>query len=1033
MIRYFADHPTAANVLMIAIIILGIVSLPALKRETFPEIKPDKVQVTVVYPGASANEVEKAICNRLENATDGISFLEEQQCVALDNTAIMTLTMIETASIKQFLDDVKSAVDEITDFPAEAEDPIIKELGRTETVVVIAVTSNLTWSELKALAENYRDKLLALPKVPIVEVSGFSEHEFIVLVKPEVLHQYRLSIEDIARLIRSQAIDLPAGTIKSKDQYYQIRFNNERTTVKALMDLVITFNDKGGRIRLGDIATVKDSFQREESQVYVNGKPAALLTISKNRTDDTLEVYQAVKAFVDAENAKLPASTRLVVTRDVASIVQDRLNLLLKNGWQGLFLATLALFLFFTWRYTIWVAAGLPISFLGGLVVMSVLGVSINMISMVALLMAIGILMDDAIVISESIETEFRKGKSTLQAAVDGVRKVARGVISSFITSAILFGSLLFLQGEMGQIMRILPMVLLSVLTISLLEAFLILPHHLKHSLDKRKEQGLSKWRQRFEAKFENLRERVGRLGDWSIRNRYLAVGSVLFVFIVTVSLVPSGILKFKAFPDIEGNIMEARVLMPQGTPFAKTREVVESLVTSLKSLEKTLPREKHGKLVRNVKILYGQNQDAGEEGPHLATISLDLLEAEKRVATLSQLKDAWEKASPTHPEAVSIQFKEPTLGPAGQAISIRLIGENLKQLTQASWELQRWLKGYKGVSNIMDDLRPGKPNFSIQLLPNALSSGVDVQRIASQIRAAYQGVKVSDVYKGREAYEINVKLDASMTNSIREMATLPIVTKEGKTIPLNAIARLVPTRDYSRIVRINHRRTVTVTGDVDAKFANTIEVIRNARKKVIKKLEERFPNITFQYEGEVKRGAETNRSVLSGFLVGILGVYLLLSLQFRNYREPIVVLINIPLALTGVILGHIVMGLDLTMPSIIGFVSLAGVVVNDSILLVEFVKYRSREGLNLHDAASQAVRDRFRAIFLTSITTVAGMLPLLSETSLQAQVLVPLVASVVFGMIASTFLILLVLPASYAIFEDLGFLKIAENSKPER
>lgn len=1028
MIRFFAAHPTAANILMFIIVLSGIAALPNLNKETFPEIKLNQVQVTVPYPGASASEVEEGICNRLEDSTDGVSFLDERRCEARDNVGIMVLVMQETGDLQKFINDINSAVDGITDFPEDIEDPIIDELGRTTPVVSVAIAAKLSPPELKALAEHYRDRLLALPQVPMVDVSGFSTHEFSVRIKAETLRRYQLSIQDIANLIQQQAVDLPAGILDAEQRSYQIRVENQRRSVDELVNLVILSNEKGGRLRLGDIATISDEFTDEEVRVELNGRPAALLKVSKNTSDDTLTVFNAVKEFVKTENTRLPETTRLVITQDSASIVQDRLNLLLTNGWQGLLLATIALFLFFSWRYTFWVALGLPISFVGGLMLMSLFGITINMISMVALLMAIGILMDDAIVISESIENEYQDDKSPLQATVDGIAKVGRGVLSSFATSAMLFGSLLFLKGDMGQVMGVLPVVLLSVLTISLVEAFLILPHHLKHSLEKHHDQFKAGWRQKFEQKFENLRAEVGKLADLAIQYRYLTVGTAIGLLVITISLFPAGFIKFKAFPDLEGNVLEARILMPQGTPFNRTEAVVAELLANLQKAQQQLPAEDEGDLIKHIQVFYSNNADAGEEGAHLATISLDLLDSEKRNTSLNELRRLWLQTTSSIPDAVSIQFKEPTLGPAGQAISIRLQGNDLQQLSKASWELQTWLNGYPGVSNVMDDLRPGKPQFTVSLLPGSLASGLNAQQLAQQLRAAYQGVKVDDVYKGREAYEINVKLDTDREHALRDFEQLSLFNNQGVDIPLSAIANISEKREFSRIIRINHQRTVTISGDIDADVANTNEVINDTRERFLNDLQQRYPGMYISLEGEVKNSQETNTSVIIGFILGISGVYFLLSFQFRNYREPLVVLMNIPLALIGVVWGHKLMGLDITMPSMIGFVSLAGIVVNDSILLVEFVKRRCLEGMALHDAAGQAVRDRFRAIFLTSMTTIAGMLPLLSETSLQAQVLVPLVASVVFGMMSSTVLLLLVLPAAYAIMEDLGVREIEED-----
>ena len=463
------------------------------------------------------------------------------------------------------------------------------------------------------------------------------------------------------------------------------------------------------------------------------------------------------------------------------------------------------------------------------------------------------------------IETEFRNGSKPLVAAVDGIRKVGRGVLSSYFTSAMLFGSLLFLKGDMGQVMGVLPVVLLSVLTVSLIEAFLILPHHLVHSLQHHREQGRAAWREGFENRFERLRAGVGRLADRAIEYRYLTVGAALGLFVITVSLFPAGQMKFQAFPDLEGNVLEARIIMPQGTPLARTEAVVARLLQSLGEASAQLPPEREGDLVRHVQVYYSQNADAGESGAHLATISLDLLDSERRDTSLNTLRRAWLERAGAIPDALSIQIKEPALGPAGQAIAIRLQHDDLDLLSRASWELQTWLQGYAGVSNVMDDLRLGKPQFTVSLQPGALSSGLNAQQLARQLRAAYQGVKVDDVYRGREAYEINVRLDTDRANALRDFEQLALFNERGVDIPLGAIARIDETRGYSRITRIDHRRTVTVIGDVDTEIANTNELIGDTRQRFFPELASRYPGLVVGLAGEVENARETNLSVLTG------------------------------------------------------------------------------------------------------------------------------------------------------------------------
>jgi len=1044
MIRYFAAHPTLSNILMMAIIALGLNSLTKLNKESFPLLKPSKVQVTIVYPGASPYDVEDGICNPLEDATDGISFLKEQECDARDNMGIFTLEMQETGNLREFTDDIKTEIDAITNFPENIEDPVIKQLGRINPVANIAITSeNLSSSELKALAEYYRDRLIALEEIPIIAMDGFSTHQLQVLIRPDTQQKYNLSVENIAQLISAQALELPAGTLEATETSYQIRFDNIKKTARQLTDLVLINTPEGGEIKLGDVARITNQFDKPEVRIELNGDAAALLKISKNPIDDTMKVADALTEFVAIENKILPSGTQLTIVNDGSILVRDRLKLLLTNGWQGLVLATMMLLLFFSWRYTFWIALGLPISFLGGLALMVLFGISINMISMVALLMAIGILMDDAIVLSEIIDHEYRKGKSPLDAVVDGTQKVFRGVFSSYLTSAFLFGSLLMMKGDMGQILGVLPVVLLSVLTISLIEAFLVLPHHLKQSLQHTHHKAQSKFRQKFESLFESFRRLVVRISQTAVKFRYLTVAISLSLLILSIGLIATATVKFKAFPDLEGNNLEARILLPQGTPLAKTEHIIDVLLKSLEKTNKSLSQYEKQELIENIQVSYGMHGNVPENGTHLATMSIDILNTEKRQTKMDDLIKSWKQNTPILPDVLNIQYKESKVGPAGRAIHIRLSGTQLEQLSKSSWQVQNWLRGYQGVNNLLDDLRPGQPQYSIQLKPGALAAGVDSRSVASQLRSAYLEIKISEIYKGREAYEIIAKLDTQSeqygndqnafqkrvkNSNLRAFDNFIVFSKTGKAIPLSSVATIHEKRAFSRIGHINHQRSVNIYGDVDADVANTSEVIKDLQNKFLPLLQKDYPEITFKFKGEVENGTETRMSILSGFGLGAFAVFLLLSLQFRNYREPLIVMMNIPMALIGAIWGHFIMGLDFTLPSMIGFVSLAGVVVNDSILLVEFIKFRVAEGLTFHDAANQAVSDRFRAIFLTSITTIAGMTPLLFETSTQALILVPLVTSIVFGMISSTLLIMLVLPAMYAIMEDIGFIKLAEN-----
>ena len=1033
MIRFFAAHPTAANLLMLLFMVLGIVTLPEIKRETFPEVNSYSVDISVPYPGAGPTDVERGICLPLEDALDGISFIEEKVCDARQNLGLMTVKMLEQGDFAKFIDDVKTAVDGISDFPDEAELAIVTEKGRTQDVISIALTADMPRAELKTLAEQLKQTLLLHGNIPLVEIIGFSERQLRIEVPATNLRRYGLSLSELANLIDQQDLDLPLGTIETSHQELQIRFDDERRSAADLAELVILAGEQGNEVRLGDIAIIKDTFELVEDKITYNGNPAALLKIKKNTIDDSLDVLAAVEEVVLEQQKLLPQGISLALTQDATSIVQDRINMLATNAWQGLLLVFAVMWLFFTIRYAFWVVMGLPVSFLMSFFVLSHFGITINMLSMVALLLALGILMDDAIVISESIASQIKKGLKPLEAAIEGTKVVARGVASSFATTLCIFVGLIFLEGDLGQILKVIPIVLISVITVSLIEAFFILPNHLYHSLSHAHDKEVKPFRAKFEQRFEALRQRVFGWVEQLIRFRYAFVGGVIALFFLSISMLASGVLKFSAFPTLEGDLLQARIIMPGGTPLKQTEAVVEQLLVALEQTNSELSKQEASSLVTAITVSYNENADAFDSGPHLATITADLLTAESRNTKMQQVVNLWREHAGVIPQAQSIAFKEPSLGPSGRAIEIRLSGNDLQQLATASFELQHWLVGYPGVNNLSTDLRPGKPEFSLTLKPGAVNLGITAREIANQTRAAFQGVKVLETYVGLDTFEVTVKIAAESRDQFIDFDTFPIIHPQTKAqIPLASIADIHWQRGYSRIGRVDNQRTVTVLGDIDATVNNTQAVTNDIKQRFLGEFNQNYPDIRVSFEGETKNATTTQGSMKRSFLLGLLGVFILLSFQFKSYVEPLIVMIAIPLALIGVIWGHLLMGLDLTMPSMLGFVSLAGIVVNDSILLVEFVKRRVKEGLSVHDAAAKASYDRFRAVFLTSVTTIAGMTPLLFESSLQAQVLIPLATSIVFGIAMSTLLVLFVIPCLYSILEDLGIAKSGVISSPK-
>ncbi|MEO0618598.1 MAG: efflux RND transporter permease subunit, partial [Pseudomonadota bacterium] len=717
---------------------------------------------------------------------------------------------------------------------------------------------------------------------------------------------------------------------------------------------------------------------------------------------------------------------------DGSNIVRERLALLLKNGWQGLLLVALTTWAFFGFRYAFWIAMGLPVAFMGGIAVMATFGYSINMLTMVALLIVVGILMDDAIVISENIATKYESGLAPMDAAAKGVSEVMPGVLSSFLTTLCIFGSLAFLQGDIGQILRVVPVVMIAVLAASLVEAFLILPSHLGHALHGRStEPGYVQ--QKSNDGIDWARERlIGRAARACVTARYLTLGVAFAALILAVSAMAGGLLKFSAFPDLDGDTLEARILLPQGTPLERTERVVDTVNAALDRVAATLDeaRGDDSKLVRNRTVEFNKNKDAFETGPHVATISVDVLNSELRSVTNDALFAQWRKEVGQLPDVIALRFDEPATGPAGIAIDVRLKGRDLSALKAASVDMQTWFNRYDGVVDLLDDLRLGKPELRFRIKDEGSALGLRADDIANQVRAAFLGSTVDEIQTDRDFFEVDTRLIQAQRDKRQTLDEFVVMTSDGAAVPLSAVATIEEGRGFARINRIDGVRTVSVRGNVNPAIANANEIIGDMRARFLPGFTERHPDVTVSIAGQDAEAGKTQSSMISGFMLGLIGVYLVLSFQFRSYWEPVVVMILIPFAFIGAIVGHILMGIDFTMPSMLGFAALSGIVVNDSILLVNQIKDHHEPGATVADVAPSASQSRFRAIFLTSLTTVLGLTPLLLETSLQAQILIPLVTSLAFGLMASTILVLFVVPSFYAVLDDFGLTTLAKERK---
>ncbi|MBD1564065.1 efflux RND transporter permease subunit [Vibrio sp. S12_S33] len=1028
MISFFARHATGANVLMVAILLLGAFALPKLQKDTFPITQTKEIEIRVSYPGASPSEVVEEICTPLEEAVDKLNGIKELTCDARENMAIGNAEIDDGENIDALTSDIQQQVNSISDFPDRVEQITVTKLDRIATVASVAITGNMSTNDLYLYAQDVKRRIKSHPLIAQVSVGGFSEQEIEIRVSQWKLKQYGLSISDLSNLVQQQSISTPAGVFTNDLEELSVRFNQLGSEVDDFKKIIVKSSELGTQVTLGDIAEIEQKFANEEDQIIFQGQRAALLQISKTYSQDSLRVKEAIINLVEKEQMRAPQGVEFTITQDVSVNIEDRLRILTSNGVQGLALAFLMLWAFFNLRFSFWVALGLPVSFLGAIFAMYMLGYTLNMMTMVGLIVAIGLLMDDSLIIAENIAAKRQAGISPVEAAIKGTTQVLPGVIASFATTLMVIGPLMFLSGNMGEVLRYIPIVLLITLLVSLIEAFLILPAHLAHS---HLESGSNPVREKFIGSFERVRDKFFvPLFVKAMNAPYLTLGILTMVVLLSTATFSAGLLKFKAMPSLESDTLQARVLLPQGSLLSQTEDVVAKISKALDKINQEYSEKfpDSEPLVKSKTIMYNTNIDANESGPHMATVSADLLPAQLRQESIKYLVQSWkEKTGPTA-DVVSLKFTDKERGLAGNGIDIRVQGNSLEELDKVSRSLIKWLKGFDGVFNLSSDLRYGRSEIHVKLKDEAGVMGVNSAQLAQTLRSAVKGSTDLTVFQSGEIIDITVRLDEfTHQASLHELKDLMVTASNGRLVPLSVVADFEEQQTFSRINRINGINTVTVQGNINTQIANSREIMQQFYTTFVPNAKKSFPDVSFVSQGQNKESADTGSSLQTFFAMGVIGIYLILTFLFQSYTQPIAVLLAIPMGWIGVVWGHLGMGIDLTIPSLVGFATLAGIVVNDNILLVTFIKENIAKGVSLMEACREAVHDRFRAIFITSLTTFAGLLPLLTESSTQAQFLIPLIASIAFGLISATLLASIIVPCVLLIFDDLGLSKLSE------
>jgi multidrug efflux pump subunit AcrB len=1045
-IEWFARNGVAANVLMVLIVAGGLITLPTLKQEVFPEFAADRVLVTVEYLGASPEEVEEGICVRVEEAIYGLAGVKRITSEATEGRGRVTAEILPHADARDVLDQVKARVDAIDTFPDESEKPIVEEVVMRRQVIDIAVSGDTDERSLRTVAERVRDEVSALPEISLVQLAGARPYEISIEVSEEALRRHELTFDEVARAVRSSSLDLPGGSVKTAGGEILFRTKGQAYRGADFEDITVMSRADGTRVRLDQVATVSDGFEDTDEASFFDGKPAILIQVFRVGDQGALDIAAAVKSYVEAARDRLPEGITLTTWQDDSAVLSSRLDLLIDDGAMGFVLVCVTLALFLRLKIALWVASGIPVSFLGAVWFLPVLDVSMNMVSLFAFIIVLGIVVDDAIVIGESIYTHLEKGKSAVEAAVAGAREVAVPVVFAVLTTMAAFAPLAAVPGNMGKFLWFVPAVVITTLVFSLLETLFIFPAHLSH-LRRPGEgertsgplaavaRGWSRFHGVFASGLELFVARVyGPSLELCLRWRYLTLSVGLTVLVLTAAYVASGRTKFVLFPPVDADNVAAMVTMPQGTPAEVTRRSVERLERAALEVLAELESEGQGagsaRVHRHVLSTVGsQPYRAAQDlrrgraktfsGGHLGEVNIELASAEERGVTSTEIARRWRERAGPVPDAIELLFTS-SLFSSGEAINIQISAPEIEALRLAASAIETRLGEYEGVSDIADSFRAGKQEVKLELKPEAETLGLSLADLARQVRQGFYGEEAQRIQRGRDDVRVMVRYPAAERRSLGDIENVRVRAPGGAAVPFSTVAAATLGRGYASIQRADRERTINVTADVDQTQGNATEIIAELEESLLPELLAAHPGLRYSLEGEQREQAETFGGLLRGFVLTLFAIYALLAIPFRSYVQPFIVMSAIPFGMVGVIWGHWIMGLPLTLLSLFGLVALTGVVVNDSLILVDFVNRERAAGASAREAAPLAGKARFRPILLTSLTTFAGLMPLLLEKSMQAQFLIPMAASLGFGVVFATGVTLVLVPVGYLILDDL-------------
>ncbi len=1022
IIYWFASNPVASNLMMVCLVLAGLYTAVTLKKEMFPATSINQVLVTMAYPGAAPDEVEKGICVKIEDAVTGLEGIDKTTCVANEGAARTNIEIGSDYDVKNVMAEIKNRVDGIISFPEQAEKPIISEILIQQPVLFLSVYGNVPESDLLQATRDVRDDIIDLPDVSMATLVGSRDYEIGIEIKENTLRQYQITFDEIALALRAASVDLPGGSIKTDRGDVLLRAVGQSYTGEDFAQTVIRTNPDGSRLLLSDIATIKDGFVEDADIGTFDGKPAISIQVNAVENESVLTISDQVNAFVANMQDNMPANMSVATWSDTSHYVRGRLDMMERNMLQGAVLVLLTLTLFLRLKVAFWVMLGLPVAFLGAFMFLPLTGVSINMLSMFGFILVLGIVVDDAIVIGESAYSEIQHKGHSLKNVVVGAQKVATPATFGVLTTIAAFAPMLFVGTLFGSFFEAIGWVVILCLLFSLVESKLILPAHLAHM--RTDDIGTKN-----PGPLLRLQRKVNNGLDYVIKNHYrptigkairrpgLTLTVFVGIFVLSIGLITNGLVRFVMMPDFVADFVQADFAMAQGTPQERTKEVLQHIEDALVQLDEDVSQEV-GQTTGSVfthRLSFIDSQISGK-------VIVELVKDENAVIDGKEMLRRWTEYIGEIPGATYIGTMSLTGPGQGPDVSLKLVGSDTEELRQAADILAQKLKTFEGVSDVRNSLEAGKDEIELSIKPVGRNLGLSQSDLGRQIRQAYYGEEIQRLQRGNDEVKVMLRYDRATRESLKSLDELRIRSQAGDEVPLNTVAEVTLGKAANAIERVNRKRAARITAMVDKAIADPQAIVGQLVPRNGAPIVPEYPEIKYDLDGTSKEMTNLLKNLAIGMLSAVLLIYVLLAIPLKSYLQPLIIMSVILFGVTGAIFGHLLLGMTFSMMSIFGVIALTGVVVNDSLVMVDFINKERRQGVDIITAVKHAGSKRFRAVLLTSLTTFFGLLPIMFEQSLQAKVIIPMAVSLAFGILFATVITLILIPALYALLERLKY-----------